>query len=89
VRVARFHFSAMGDAWPELTGCVNATGVVEFVGVKAATLHTAPLPEKKRLIECIGDSMPPACLRLIVAISCLETPLTRLWLCHELPHTMI
>ena len=33
------------------------TGVVEFVGVKAAALHTAPLPEKKRLIECIGDSI--------------------------------
>lgn len=30
---------------------------MEFLGVKAAVLHAAPLPEKKRLIECVGDSI--------------------------------
>ena len=25
--------------------------------MKAAVLHAAPLPEKKRLIECVGDSI--------------------------------
>ena len=35
----------------------DAGGVVEFVGLKAAALHAAPAPEKRRLIECVGDSI--------------------------------
>lgn len=58
VRVAtRSELQHFGRRLPVIQSksCANATGVVEFVGVKAAALHTAPLPEKKRLIECIGD----------------------------------